>query len=73
MVTLAMAAAQEQRRQPVAGSIDTGSLEEEQDYATLAKAGGRKGGLATLSMCRLSDSVYPQWSYKLCLEYCNEN
>lgn len=53
MVTLAMAAAQEQRRQPVAGSIDTGSPEEEQDYVTLAKAGGRKGGLATLSMCRL--------------------
>ena len=55
MVTLAMAAAQEQKRQPVAGSP-----EEEQDYATLARAGGRKGGPVALSMCRLSDGIYLQ-------------
>ena len=60
MVTLAMAAAQERRRQPV-----TDRPEEEQDYATLARAGGRKGGLATLSLCRLSEGIYPQWSHKI--------
>lgn len=60
MVTLAMAAAQERRRQPVADRP-----EEEQDYATLARAGGRKGGLATLSLCRLSEGIYPQWSHKI--------
>lgn len=50
MVTLAMAAAQERRRQPVG--------EEEQDYATLARAGGRKGELATPSLCGLSEAIY---------------
>ena len=49
MVTLAMAAAQERRRQPVG--------EEEQDYATLARAGGRKGELATTSLCGLSEAI----------------
>ena len=48
MVTLAMSAAQERRRQPVG--------EEEQDYATLARAGGRKGELATPSLCGLSEA-----------------